>query len=241
MDLFTVGKIPMYCESISHRLERRKDSEVKVVDLALKVTPFTPQLAAALNQDEYGFVKRTLFKMSDASPTVDLRSVEFRPPSDRQDLHCFAAPDVSRESIRITHAKVTKIRARSSKDANGWTLYINVSFGPLDKNELAWINDFYTGQSFISWSESEPSLMFNDEGDDADVEPDGGGRPAPMFDDDAVDSMPVHGAEDAVRHLPKRRASKPRAKVDHDAERVKQRAAGTKKAKANKVRKAKKK
>lgn len=237
MDLFTVAKIPMYCESIAHRMEKRKDHDVKVVDLALKIQPFTPQLAAALNQDEYGFVKRTLFKMSNGDPTVDLRSVEFRPPSDRQDLLCFAAPDINNKSISLTHAKITKIRARSSKDANGWVLYVNVSFGPLSKEELMWVNDFYTAQSFITFRESEPSLEFTDDDSDADAEPDGGGRPAPMFDDDAADSMPVEGRtarEVGARTIPKRRATKPRAKVDHDAERVKQRAAGTKKAKKGK-------
>jgi hypothetical protein len=239
MDLFAVGKIPMYCEGIAHRIERRREMDTKIVDLSLKIEPFTSQLAAALDQDEYGFVKRTLFKLTDASPNVDLRAVEFRPPSDRQNLLCFATPDTAEASIALIQAKVTKIRARCSKDAAGWVLYVNVSFGPLSKTELEYVNSFYTEQRWVSWQESEPSLEFEDEDDGDDEQLDGGGRPAPMFDDDGNETLPpaIAVAEehnrglDSARPVPKRRASKPRQKVDHAAERQSQKSEGAKRAK----------
>lgn len=186
MNLFSVGKIPVYCEGITHRLETRKSGETKVVDLTLKIHPFNAQLASALDQDEYGFVKRTLFRMASGDPVVDLRAVEFRPPGDRQRLTCFAAPDTDQASICLDQVKVTKLRARASKDANGWTLYIGVSFGPLSKDELSWINQFYTGQSFISWEEAEPSLDFDADGDDDDD--DRPSRSATIWDEGAATS-----------------------------------------------------
>lgn len=252
MNLFTVSKIPVYCEGITHRIERRKSGDTKVVDLTLKIAPFTAQLATALNQDEYGFVKRTLFKMASGDPVVDLRAVEFLPPGDRQRLTCFAAPDTDAASICLDQVRITKIRARSSKDAQGWTLYIGVSFGPLDKNELEYVNRFYTSQAFITWEEAEPSLEFTDD-EATDDEPPVGlapGRPAPMFDDDGTElpspmqclphekyghvwsentpgatcqcGAKIYGEVDK----PKRK----KKKVDHDAERVAQKADGVSRA-----------
>jgi hypothetical protein len=223
MDLFTVGKIPMYCEGITHRLETRKHGEVKVIDLSLKIAPFNAQLAAALDPDEYGFVKRVLFKMNDGEPVVDLRAVEFRPPSDRQRVICYIAPDTDEGSICLDQVKVTKMRARSSKDANGWTLYVQISFGPVSPSELAFANEFYTGQRWLSWEAAEPSLAF---GDDDDTDETQSSRPAPMFDDNDPNSMPVEGAE--ARTVPKRRPGRPRKKVDHDGERAEQTAEGQK-------------
>lgn len=184
MDLFTVGKIPVYCDGITHRLETRKSGETKVVDLTLKIQPFTGQLAAALDPAEYGFVKRVLFKMDSGDPTVDLRAAEFTPPGDRQRLTCYATSDSTEPSIVIDHAKVTKLRARRGKEVHGWTLYVGVSFGPLSKDELAWANQFYTSQSFITFEEAEPSLDFTD--DDDDDAPARSSRPAAMWDEGEV-------------------------------------------------------
>jgi hypothetical protein len=245
MHLFTTGKIPMYCEGITHRLEKRKDSEVKVVDLTLRVFPFTGQLASALDQDEYGFVKRTLFNLNSGDPSVDLRAVEFKPPSERQRMHCFASPDSDVASILLDQVKVTKLRARGSKDANGWALILVVSFGPLDKTELAFVNEFYTKQQFIRWEAAEPSLAFEDTDAGESPDPDGGGRPTPMWDEsdvvgtvvDAMEQVAVTDEEKDVVRTIKSRGSKPRKKVDHDAERKQQRAEGVKQAKAAKTRK----
>lgn len=174
MRLFTVAKIPMYCEGITHRLERRRGEEVKVVDLALKIEPFTPQLASALDQDEYGFIKRTLFKHQDASPIGDIRAVEFRPPSERQKLTVYATPDTEAAAIAFDGVKVIKIRARCQKDTSGWVLYVHVSFGPLGKTELEYINYFYAQQRFGTWEQADPSFDWDakpvvEEGSDADV------------------------------------------------------------------------
>lgn len=189
MNLFDVPKIPVYCDGITHRLETRKSGETKVVDLTLKVQPFNGQLASALDQSEYGFVKRVLFKMDSGDPTVDLRAAEFTPPGDRQRLTCFATTDSDEPSIVIDQVRVTKLRARRGKESNGWTLYIGVSFGPLDRNELEYVNRFYTNQAWITWEEAEQSLDF-DSDDDEPEEDDAATplRPAPMWDDNDTPS-----------------------------------------------------
>lgn len=189
MNLFTVPKIPVCCEGITHRLETRKSGETKVVDLTLKVQPFNGQLAAALDPNEYGFVKRVLFKMDSGDPTVDLRAAEFTPPGDRQRLTCFATTDSVEPSIVLDQVKVTKLSARRGKKAHGWTLTIGVSFGPLGRNELEYVNRFYTGQAFITFEEADPSLDFADDEESEDDVTDK--RPAPMFDENTPPSHDV--------------------------------------------------
>lgn len=209
MKLFTVPKIPVYCEGISHRLERRKDHDIKVVDLALKIEPFTPQLAAALDPAEYGFVKRTLFKMTEgAEPVVDLKSVEFRAPRERQNLHAFAAPDVPDASMFLEAVKITKIRARKSKDGSGWTLYVYVSFGPLSADELAWVNQFYSAQTFITFDETDPSLQFDEPAKTEAKAAKPASRPMPGWDD----GEPPPAAQAEESEEAREKGSRPTAK-----------------------------
>lgn len=186
MHLFDVAKVPMFCDGIAHRLEKRKTGdEVKVVDLTLRIQPFTNELASTINQDEYGAVKRMLFNLITGEANDDLRSVEFVATSDRQRLICFATPDTEVPSIAFDQVKVKKIRARTQKDVAGWALYVYVSFGPLGKSELEYVNDWYTKQRFVSFEEAEPSLDFEDDDlTDADEKARHAAPPPPMWDDD---------------------------------------------------------
>lgn len=203
MKLFSTGKVPCYCEGISHRIERRKSGDTKVVDLALRIDPFNAQLAAALDPGEYGFVKRMLFKQGDASPVRDLRTVEFKPPAERQDLQCFASPDTSKASILLDHVKITKIRVRGQKDGDRWVLYLYASFGPLSKTELEYVNAFYTEQRFITFEQSDPSLEYDEEDGDEDDEvtdaDEKARRPAMEFETDPVGKPVETPAAEPVR------------------------------------------
>lgn len=78
MKLFSVAKVPVFCDAVGHRLDKRRGQDVKVIDLALRVQPFTAQHAAALDQDAYAFVKRMLFKVNSGDPIGDLKAVEFK-------------------------------------------------------------------------------------------------------------------------------------------------------------------
>lgn len=212
MKLFSVGKVPMYCEGITHRIERRKSGDAKVVDLQLRIEPFTAQLAAALDQTEYAFVRRLLFTMNDASPVIDLKVVELRTPADRQKLLCFPATDTVKASIALDQVKVTKIRARKQKAGAAWVVYLHVSFGPLGKSELEYVNAYYTEQRFITFEEAEPSLEFEEESTDDEDEPETrSSRPQPMFDDprDAPGAQAAAaGATEPARHVPRRHPTK---------------------------------
>jgi hypothetical protein len=188
MQLFTVPKVGVHCDGIGHRLETRADHVEKIIELTLRVQPFTAQLAAALDPDWYGFVKRFLFKQGDGSAITDVKSIEFKPPSDRQLVTAFASTDTVKASIAFDQVKVTKIRARTEKGIDGWALIVHVSFGPVGRAELEYVNAWYTEQRFLSFEAADPSLFAggdSDGNDDAEEEPPpADGPPAPMFDTD---------------------------------------------------------
>lgn len=166
MQLFTAKKIAMYCESAIHRVEQRANGDVKVVELVLRIDDFDAQLASALNQDTYGVVKRTLFRMSDDEPVLDLRAVEFAPLAARQQMHCYETPDNARAAIVFDQVKVTKVRAKLAKGATVWTFYVHVAFGPVSKTELEYVSRFFASELFTTWEAAEPSLEFEAEKDD---------------------------------------------------------------------------
>lgn len=198
MKLFTTGKIPLYCEAIGHRIERRKSGDTKVVDLTLTMDPFTSQHASALDR-EYTFVKRLLFKQSDATPTRDLRSATFAPPNERQLLTIFSAPDSSKAWIALDQVKVTGLRVRGAKDGDRWILVIKLSFGPVGKTELEAANEWYCSQRFVSFEQADPSLFEDGEAtdgeddDDDDQDDSQPALPAHEFDTDAA-GHPVEAA-----------------------------------------------
>lgn len=193
MRMFSAEKTPVYCEGIAHRLEKRRGEDVKVVDLTLKVAPFTRELASSLDQDEYGFIKRTLFSAHSGEPTGDIKAVEFNAPSDRQRVVCFASPDTEVPSIAFDQVRVMKFRARTQKDISGWSVYLHVTFGPVGRAELEYVNAWYTEQRFLTFEAAEPSLDFDaeDEGSDADEKARQEARPLPEWDDDPKGDSPA--------------------------------------------------
>jgi hypothetical protein len=162
MQLFTLPKIPLYCDAVNHRLETRRDREIKVVDLKLRVQPFTAQHASGLDAD-LAFVKKVLFRTTDGAAVAHYKNIEFKPPTgDRQLLTVFASSDTVKPTIAFDQAKIRKMFVRTEKGVDGWALILRLTFGPVDKAELEYVNAWYTEQRFVSFQEAEPSLDFDE-------------------------------------------------------------------------------
>jgi len=197
--LFDVGKVGCYLEAITHKLETRRDSDVKVTELTLRVQPFEAKLATALSPD----VRALLFTLNSGEPKPILRRADVALGVPRQDLEVFASTDTVTASIVIDHVKITGIYARADKKSRGFVLLFKASFGPCAKQELEYVNDWFLGQRFVSFEPAERSLEFEERGgaDDEVTEADEKSRrPAPMFDTDAggqvteVEGQPVEAA-----------------------------------------------
>jgi hypothetical protein len=203
MNLFEVAKVGMFLDQITHGVEERRGDEVKIVTLTLRVQPFGPDLARALG----GSVRTTLFKLNHPTPHPHLKRVDFRLGCPRQTLTVYASPDTGNPSILFDQGKIVATYARTQKDMDGFAFVVKVSFGPVGKHELEYLQDWLLGQRFVTCEQAEPGLFEDDDTDD-DVEE--VARPAPMFEDDDEQN----GSTVAVAPKRKRAPKKPSADMD---------------------------
>jgi hypothetical protein len=159
----TDTKVGVFLDSFSPRIERREGGEVKMIDLTMRVQPLTTELASTLAGD--GLIKKSLFRLDDASPLPNIKSVAFNLSVAKQRLEIHAAPDYPVPSIAIDAVEISEIRARTQKGVDGWGLVFYGSFGPASKAELEFVQRWYTEQQFISFFEAEPSLELESERD----------------------------------------------------------------------------
>ena len=204
MKLFTVAKVGLYLDTITHGTEKRRGDVVKIVALVLRVQPFDAQLASAMADG----VRATLFRLNNAEPKDQLRRVDFALGVPRQNLHVFASPDTDAASIVLEQVKVASTYARAQKDVAGFAFVFKASFGPLGRRELEYVHDWHLSQRFVTCDVAEPG-MFDDDGDESaetdDDEPAAGGPsqnvvPAHMF-EGPLGPATVPAADDAT-HRP---------------------------------------
>jgi hypothetical protein len=161
MRLFDDDKIGCYLDDIGHRVEKTADGkEHKMIDLTLRVQPFTPELANALDPD----VRALLFTLGDAAPKPLIKAIELRLPTPRQTLvvHLLPAsePGDPVAQIAFTDVEISGTRARTEKGVDGYGLVFYASFGPVSKEDLEYVCNWHTQQRFVTFVEREPSLDF---------------------------------------------------------------------------------
>jgi hypothetical protein len=182
--LFDVGKVGLACDAVAHATEKRKDGEVKVIVLTLRVQPFDAKLATALHPD----VRTTLFKLSHPDPHPHLARVNFSLGVPRQALDIYATPDTANATMRLDHVKVTGIYARTEKGMTGYACVLKATFGPVSDKELGFVEAWRNGMRFVSFEEADSSVDFEDETSDddaADDEDDQPTLPVAEFETDA--------------------------------------------------------
>lgn len=213
--LFDVGKVGLTCDAVVHSTEKRKDGEVKVIVLTLRVQPFDSKLAAALHPD----VRTTLFKLSHPDPQPHLSRVNFQLGVPRQSLDIYATPETAKATMRLDHVKVTGIYARTEKGVTGYACVLKAAFGPVSDKELGFVEAWRNGMKFVSFEEAEVSADFDDEAPDEDLEDDEDDEqprlPVPEFETDAggqpleASTAPDRANRRLHSHQSKRGAKKP--------------------------------
>lgn len=187
MRLFEVNKVGMFLDNIGHGIEVRSGDEVKIVTLTLRVQPFSAELATAI---EHG-VRVTLFKLNTTDPQPHLKRVDFRLGVPRQQLLVFAAPDTKKASICFDQAKVVTTYARTEKNLNDYAFVWKVSFGPVGKLELEYLQDWLLGQRFVTTEAAEPGLFAEDEDEHELAEGDSATTHHPAMFEDGEDDRPA--------------------------------------------------
>jgi len=163
MRLFDTDRVGTYCDDIGHRVERSKDGEeVKMVDLTLRVQPFTPELAVSFDPD----VRALLFTMNDAQPKPKIKAMEFRVPVPRQMMAVCLLPADDEDGAGVFGARVfmdveiSAPRARTEKGVDGYGLVFYASFGPVSKDDLEFVCNWHTQQRFVTFTPQQPALDF---------------------------------------------------------------------------------
>jgi hypothetical protein len=153
-------RIGCYLDGVNLRLERGPDTEHKVIDLTLRVQPFTAELAAALHPD----VRALLFTMNDASPKPLLKSVELKLPAlTKQHLDCYLLPDEDGTGgFSLMHAEISDPRVRTEKGVDGYALVFYATVGPVGKDELEFAVGWYTQQRFVSFTDAQGELPLDE-------------------------------------------------------------------------------
>lgn len=157
-------KVGLYLDGVNLRLDKGKDHEHKVIDLTLRVQPFTPELAVRLHPD----VRALLFTMGDATPKPLLKSVELKLPSlTNQHLDCFLLPDEDGAGgFTLTHAEISDPRVRTEKGVDGYALVFYATIGPVGKDELEFCVGWYTQQRFVTFTEAQANLPLEQKTDE---------------------------------------------------------------------------
>jgi hypothetical protein len=206
--LFEVAKIPVFLDVIAHGIEKRRDDEVKIVTLSLRVQPFDAKLASAMPDG----VRATLFNLNNADPKETLRRVDFALGTPRQNLQVYAAPDTDVPTITFEQVKIVSTYARTEKSIKGYGFCFKASFGPLGRKELEYVCNWHLGQRFVTFEESEPGMFEDEEAGGA--EPDEGeDTPEHMFDGPLGESAAAQdGAHRPLHSHQSKRRSRKRAK-----------------------------
>lgn len=207
--LFNVGKIGCFVDDYGPGVEKRRGEEVSVLTLSLRIQPFDAKLASALDAGVGGDsnIKATIFSMNSGEPKPAFTRHDFSLGLPRQNLTIFASPDTTEARLVLEQAKITGTYVRTQKDMNALALVLKATFGPVGRAELEYIHAAHRTQRFITFSEAEPILDLESDGDDDDedlTDADEKARaqlPPPMFETDKS-GKPIEAAADK----PKRRS-----------------------------------
>lgn len=200
--LFATAKVPLFLDTIIHGTEKRKGEDVKIVTLSLRVQPFDAKLASSLDEGVQAAtgVKPLLFSLNNAEPKSLVRRLDVGLGCPRQQLLVFASSDTTKESIAFDQAKVGGTYARTQKDINGYAFCFRVSFGPVGRRELEFIQDWHLSTRFVTFDQAEPGLFdedphandeLEDEGSDADQKARQAAQPLEWEDDGTGSGRPA--------------------------------------------------
>ncbi len=170
MKLFQTAKVGFFLDSITHKTEKRRDGETKVIVLGCRIVPFNHQLAQSMDD----LVRGSLFKRSgNAEPFNHVAGMDFHLAVERQDLDIYASPDTVKPTLRIQQVKISGLRAQIEKGSNAFVLRVKLTFGPASKNELEFVESWRQNQKFLTFEESDPDLSYEEVGggdEDVDAE-----------------------------------------------------------------------
>lgn len=182
MTFCELDKLSLICDTFTPGTEMRREDEVKIVTLVLRIDPLTPRIAEAIDPT----LRRLLFKAaktrkpSDIEPAPLLREVLIALPLPRQLLTVYATRDSPQPSIAFDQVKIGRVRARLDTKAARWFLKVKATFGPCGPNDLAFVQEWFETERFVTFTPAEGLLEFEGPLDDDDAEEEPAAPPQPV-------------------------------------------------------------
>lgn len=183
--LFTVNKIPVSLESVTHESElRRGEHRVKIAVLHCKLA-LTRKFAAAMPDG----VLRRLYAQSGEDVDVMTLRHDFPSLCDRQTLTIAASPD-SDPTKALDQVRIYGVHAKRGQTDRVFVLHFKASFGPLSSKDWEFIDHWRTTQRTVNFAAAQKSLEFDIEQDE--TEDDAAGEQQPGL--QLVTGTCVHGS-----------------------------------------------
>lgn len=157
--MFDTDNVGARVANITHRQMEKDDAEIALVDIQFEINPFTPKLAAELDD----FVRATLYSRSDAEVMSKLKSASFTLPLLPQEIVCRMAPDQKKDTFTILEAKITSLKAKRGKKSTAWTLVVVATCSPASNQQLGQIVDAYLKTRYLTFANATATLFDGDE------------------------------------------------------------------------------
>jgi hypothetical protein len=164
MRFCSVDSIGIVCDTFTPTTEMRRDEEVRVLVLTLRIEPLTLEIAAGIEP----LIRRLLFRQG-GEPVPHLRDVIFAFDVPRQLLKLRLTPE-GRSTMAFDQVKIGRLRAKQDKAGVRWSLIFKATFGPVDRNQLEYAQAWFGVQRFVTFVPAEADL-FEHEPPAADDEP----------------------------------------------------------------------
>lgn len=163
MRLFDMDAVGVFLDTYSPRGEKTTEGETAVLDLTLRVQPFTPALATSFDTR----VRAKIFSLSEATQDPMIAELKLRgidPP--KQDVTVFLLPENKRAAVAFFDVECSDFRVRAEKGVDGYALVFYATVGPLGAEELEEIYKWHRQQRFLTFNKSQSVLNFEAKSED---------------------------------------------------------------------------
>jgi len=161
-------RLAFVCDTYHPTTEMRRDVEVRVLVVKLRLEPVTAAIATAIHPQ----LRRILFAHGD-KPRGLIRELLWAPAVPLQQLTVAPAPDAN-DTLVLDQVRIERVRARLVSKGNYWRLIVVLTVGPCDRDQLAALQEWVGIARSVSFSEAQPTLFqeHDDEPDDDDNDED---------------------------------------------------------------------
>jgi len=153
MRFCTVDHLGIVCDTFTPTTEERRDVEVRVLVLTLRIEPLTLEIAAGIEP----LIRRLLFRQG-GEVVPHLRDVVFAFDVPRQLMKLQIAPDAP-SRMAFDQVKIGRLRAKPDKAGVYWSLIFKATFGPVDRNQLEYVQAWFGTQRFVTFVPAEADLF----------------------------------------------------------------------------------